>query len=121
MALNFLEENPLFASSKLEGFQQPLLPGTNVNREYCVVVSISLASTLKKQRDVFVDNEDTKKARKELIESNIYKDVLLFKDDVIKGTSYSTKRNNRCAQIKITKEECEEYFQFLESMGFGSI
>ena len=97
------------------------MPGANVIREYFVSAAVSLMSALQKQRDVFADNEDSDKVRKYRIQSKIDKDALLFNGDVIKGASYLTRRNNPHAQTKITKEEHEESFQYLESMGFGSI
>ena len=92
MTLIFLEVNPLFNASKLEEFQQPLLPGTIVISEDSILVSTSLTSELQKQRDVFADNEDSEKACKELIESKIDKDVFSLNGDVIKGESYLTMR-----------------------------
>ena len=44
MAADFIENNPLFAASKLEEFLQPLLPGANVVREEFVAALIRLIS-----------------------------------------------------------------------------
>ena len=116
----FLNENTKFDPSKIEEYNQPLLPGaTKIEAKY-LKHAVKLLETYQEQRDILSD-EEIKDTYNINLNNQIDKDVLLFEGKFHKGVKQLIRRKNQYSGQKHTKVEYEDSFKRLETRGIGII
>ena len=120
ISLEFLDAHPNFSFPTRNNFTQPLLPTTNIIKPNYMILAVKIAKAFQKRKYLLLD-ENFINEEDNYIKENIQKDVLLFKENMIKNASLLTKRNNPYAGINDTTNEYENAFKELSNAGLGKL